>query len=47
MINYSVIIPHHNCPDLLSRLIDSIPDRDDIQIVVVDVDGEGMLVMLE
>ena len=36
MVNYSVIIPHHNCPDLLRRLIDSIPEREDIQIIVVD-----------
>ena len=35
-INYSIIIPHHNCPDLLRRLIDSIPERNDIQIIVVD-----------
>lgn len=35
-INYSIIIPHHNCPHLLLRLISSIPDRDDIQIIVVD-----------
>ena len=36
MYNYSIIIPHHNCPDLLRRLIDSIPEREDIQIIVVD-----------
>ena len=36
MYSYSVIIPHHNCPDLLRRLIDSIPERKDIQIIVVD-----------
>ena len=35
-INYSFIIPHHNTPDLLSRLIDSIPQRDDIEIIVID-----------
>jgi glycosyltransferase involved in cell wall biosynthesis len=34
--NYSIIIPHKNCPDLLNRCIDSIPTRDDVQIVVVD-----------
>lgn len=33
---YSFIIPHHNTPDLLQRLIDSIPQRDDIEIIVVD-----------
>lgn len=36
MFNYSIIIPHHNCPDLLRRLIDSVPERKDIQIIVVD-----------
>lgn len=36
MITYSFIIPHHNTPDLLQRLIDTIPQRDDIEIIVVD-----------
>lgn len=36
MINYTFIIPHKNCPDLLQRCVDSIPEREDIQIVVVD-----------
>ena len=36
MINYSIIIPHYNCPDLLNRLLDSIPQRMDIEIVVID-----------
>ena len=35
-INYTFIIPHHNCPDLLDRCLSSIPQRDDIQIIVVD-----------
>lgn len=35
-INYSFVIPHHNTPDLLMRLIDSIPQREDIEIIVVD-----------
>lgn len=35
-INYSIIIPHKNTPDLLCRCLDSIPKRDDIQIIVVD-----------
>ncbi len=34
--NYTFIIPHHNCPDLLRRCLDSIPKRDDLQIIVVD-----------
>lgn len=36
MINYSFIIPHKNAPILLQRCVNSIPRRDDIQIVVVD-----------
>lgn len=35
-INYSIIIPHKNIPNLLQRCLDSIPKRDDIQIIVVD-----------
>lgn len=33
---YSFIIPHHNCPNLLYRLLDTIPMREDIEIIVVD-----------
>lgn len=33
---YTFIIPHHNSPELLNRCINSIPQRDDIQIIVVD-----------
>lgn len=36
MINYSVIIPHKNSPELLNRCLNSIPQRDDIEIIVVD-----------
>ena len=35
-MNYSFVIPHHNTPDLLQRLINSIPQREDIEIIVVD-----------
>ena len=35
-INYSIIIPHKNIPDLLQRCLNSIPRRKDIQIIVVD-----------
>ena len=38
--NYSFIIPHKNCPDLLQRCVDSIPEREDIQIIVVDDNSE-------
>lgn len=33
---YTFIIPHHNSPKLLNRCLDSIPLRDDIQVIVVD-----------
>lgn len=36
MYKISIIIPHYNIPNLLSRCITSIPERDDIQIIVVD-----------
>lgn len=35
-INYSIIIPHHNSPSLLNRCLESIPYREDIEIIVVD-----------
>lgn len=33
---YSIIIPHFNSYDLLQRMLKSIPERDDIQVIVVD-----------
>lgn len=35
-ITFSVIVPHYNSPTTIVRLLDSIPDRDDIEIIVVD-----------
>lgn len=35
-INYTIIIPHHNIPELLDRCLSSIPRRYDVQIIVVD-----------
>lgn len=43
-INYSVIIPTHNIPDLLQRCLDSIPDRGDLQIIVVDDNSDPKIV---
>lgn len=34
--NLSIIIPHYNTPDLLEKLIKSIPHINDIQIIVID-----------
>lgn len=33
---FSIIIPHHNIPDLLQRCLDSIPDTPEVQVIVVD-----------
>lgn len=41
MINFSIIIPHKDIPDLLQRCLDSIPIRDDVQVIVVDDDSDG------
>ncbi|NCD41065.1 MAG: glycosyltransferase family 2 protein [Bacteroidia bacterium] len=41
---YSVIIPHWNIPELLKRCINSIPIRDDIQIIVVDDNSSSDIV---
>lgn len=36
VVKYSIIIPHHNIPELLERCLKSIPVRDDVQTLVVD-----------
>lgn len=36
IFTYTILIPHKDIPDLLQRCLDSIPQRDDIQIIVVD-----------
>lgn len=41
MINYSIIIPHYNIPELLRRCINSIPQREDVQVIVVDDNSPG------
>ena len=38
---YNIIIPHHNNPTLLKRCIDSIPQREDIQVIVVDDNSDA------
>ncbi|NCB83197.1 MAG: glycosyltransferase family 2 protein [Bacteroidia bacterium] len=47
MINYSIIIPHKNTPDLLRKCLDSIPQRADIQIIVVDDNSDAEKVNFE
>lgn len=40
-IVFSFIIPHKNSPDLLQKCLDSIPRRDDVQIIVVDDNSDA------
>lgn len=40
-VNYSIIIPHKNIPELLVRCIRSIPLRDDIQVIVIDDNSDN------
>lgn len=35
-IRYSVIIPHKNIPELLIRCLNSIPKREDLEVIIVD-----------
>jgi glycosyltransferase involved in cell wall biosynthesis len=46
-INYSIIIPHKNIPALLQRCLNSIPRREDIQIIVVDDNSDSNIVDFE
>lgn len=41
MYKFSIIIPHRNIPSLLRRCLDSIPHRDDVQIIVVDDNSDA------
>ncbi len=40
-MNYSIIIPHKNCLDLLYRCLKSIPNREDVEVIVID-DNSGI-----
>lgn len=40
-INYSIIIPHRNTPDLLRKCLNSIPVRSDVQVIVVDDNSDS------
>ena len=46
-MNYSIIIPHHNTPDLLQRLLHSIPQRDDLEVIIVDDNSDDKIVDFE
>ena len=40
-ILFSFIIPHKNCPELLNRCINSIPEREDVQVIIVDDNSDA------
>lgn len=44
MYNFSIIIPHKNIPDLLQRCLETIPIRDDLQIIIVDDNSDSSIV---
>ncbi len=44
MVIYTIIIPHKNIPSLLKRCLDSIPERDDLEIIVVDDNSDDNVV---
>jgi len=35
-VKYSIIIPHYNTPDFLRKLLSTIPDSQEIQVIVID-----------
>lgn len=41
---YSVIIPHHDIPHLLYRCLQTIPHREDVQVIVVDDKSGGRFI---
>lgn len=47
MINFSIIIPHKNIPDLLQRCLNSIPTRDDLEIIIVDDNSDSNIVSFD
>ncbi len=42
--NYDIIIPHKNTPDLLQRCLNSIPERDDVHVIIVDDNSDPKIV---
>ena len=44
MFTYTIIIPHKNSPKLLQRCLDSIPLRDDLEVIVVDDNSDPNIV---
>ncbi len=46
-VNYSIIIPHYSIPDLLLRCLRSVPQRDDVEIIVADDCSENFAICAE
>jgi len=46
-INYSIIIPHKNLPDYLPKCLETIPVRDDVEIIIVDDCSDPSIVDFE
>lgn len=44
MINYTIIIPHKDIPNLLKRCINSIPERKDLEIIIIDDNSDSSIV---
>lgn len=47
MYNFSIIIPHYNIPCLLERLLFTIPNRDDLEVLIVDDNSDKEIVDFE
>ena len=45
--DFSIIIPHYNIPDMLERLLKSIPLKDNIEVIVVDDKSDKNIDRLE
>lgn len=41
---YSIIIPHKNTPELLQRCLDSIPIREDLEVIIIDDNSDKSIV---
>ncbi len=43
-INYTIIIPHYNNPLKLQRCLNSIPSRDDVEVIIIDDNSSSEIV---
>lgn len=42
--NFTIIIPHKNTPKLLEKCLQSIPEREDVQVIIVDDNSDSSIV---